>query len=90
MSYRLTFRQKKALKRLFELHQSYPANDHGFFPSSIGTLNAQAFRTPEMQASGMIIVDRMAANCFRYRLTAAGIAFAEFLSKPQDLSSLGS
>lgn len=87
MSYQFTFRQKKALKRLFELHTFHPSNDYGFFPSSIGTLNAQACRSPEMQASGMIVVDRMAANCFRYRLTEAGMGFAGFLSDHHGRSS---
>jgi hypothetical protein len=81
MSYQFTFRQKQALKRLFELHVSMPAKS-GFFASSIGGRNAAACRTPHMKASGMIEIDRMADNCFRYRLTPAGMAFAEFLSKP--------
>lgn len=73
MSWKLTTRQRKAVERLQELHHKFPANDYGFHPSSLGANNASACRL--MEATGLIVIDRQAGNCFRYRLTDAGKEF---------------
>lgn len=70
----LTRLEKKAMARLEELHQKYPANDYGFWAASLGSSLASACR--RLEATGLVKIDRQAANCFRYMLSETGKARA--------------
>lgn len=65
----LTHRQKKALYWLKDRHEQYP-NITAFLPGSIGRGTSAMLRKLEPQ--GLVCVDRIASNCFRYALTDAG------------------
>jgi hypothetical protein len=68
----LTRLEKSTLERLKELHAKHPANDWGFWASSLGASKAAAAR--RMEHTGLIKIDRQAGNCFRYALTDTGKA----------------
>lgn len=66
----LTPLERKALERLFRLHEKFPANTEGFRPASLGPSCAAAAR--RLEATGYVAITRIAINAFRYSLTSDG------------------
>jgi hypothetical protein len=67
---KLTRKERSAIVKILEKHNTYPANTYGFWAGAIGASNAAAAR--RMEHTGLIFINRIADNCFRYGLTDAG------------------
>lgn len=68
----LTRKEKAALARLSEMHNEFPSNDYGFLAGDMGSGNAAACR--RLEATGLVTINRIAENCFRYSLSETGKA----------------
>lgn len=79
---KLTHFQLSALMWLAQKHAAYPANDYGFLPTSRAREAAVCRRV--LEPLGLVSINRMAENGFRYSLTPAGHeAFDAAFSHPQ-------
>lgn len=66
----LTPLQRDVLRNLARLHKKYPDPEGSFLANRLGPQLARVAR--HMEGSGLVTIDRLAENCFRYALTPAG------------------
>lgn len=79
MSHVITRKQKQALTRLRDFHTRYQKHD-GFFAFFLGPSCAAALR--RLDGSGLVDINKMAVNCFRYSITQSGKDFLDGKGEP--------